>query len=384
MANYFQITRPDGLGTLKLDSQGHGEVQYTVKNVGAVKIEGKAVLVSIPANAGPVEKGWVKIDGVSQRVFEVGATQTFAVKVSVPLKPAPAAGDYTFELDVVNMARPDEGDTGQRVSFTVQKDGKPAPKPFPWWIPVVALVVLAAIGGTIWYFVSNSNKGIKVPDLTGQTLSDATAALSNAGLSLDPNVATQTDTADNAGKVVAQTPAAGASAASQSQVTVTLGAVQVQVPNVVGVPLETAQSQLQAAGLVSGAITTQAVSNITVGGGFVLVEIPPAGSPVASGSSVALTVVPKTVAVPNVVGQPIGAALKTLQASGLQVGTLTGNQTTANVIAQSPASGTPATTGQQVNLTVPSTFACQPVSRCIFNPVFAQRFAIENAAKVKK
>jgi len=227
MANYFQITRPDGLGTLKLDSQGRGEVQYTVKNVGAVRIEGKAVLVSIPPNAGPVEKGWVKIDGVSQRVFEAGDTQTFAVKVAVPLKAAPAPGDYTFELDVVNVARPDEGDTGQRVSFTVKQADKPAGKPFPWWIPVVALVVLLAIGATIWYVLRP--KEVNVPDLSKQTQSQATDTLNKAGLSLG-NVGHKEASPDYKDRVVAQNPLAKASVPSKSSVDITLGEEKLIVP----------------------------------------------------------------------------------------------------------------------------------------------------------
>jgi hypothetical protein len=229
MANYFQITRPDGLGTLKLDSQGRSQVQYTVKNVGAVRIEGRAVLVSSPPNAGPVEKGWVKIDGVAQRVFEVGDTQTFTVKIAVPLtlKPPPAAGDYTFHLDVVNAAVPDAGDAGQEACFTVQQAAKPAGKSFPWWIAVVAVVALLAIGGTLWYVLSPKN--VTVPDLSKQTQSEANDALTKAGLSLG-NVSHKEAAAEDKDKVVDQSPAANASVASKSTVNITLGTEKVVIP----------------------------------------------------------------------------------------------------------------------------------------------------------
>jgi serine/threonine-protein kinase len=200
---------------------------------------------------------------------------------------------------------------------------------------------------------------------------------------VDPNVGTQNDTAANAGLVDAQSPTAGTSVAAQSPVTLTLGAMQVSVPNVVGGSIQSAQTAFQAVGLAIGNTTTTTVAN-TVSPGFVLSESPAAGTPVASGSTVNLVVVAQTVTVPNVVNQSFGSAVITLQGAGLQMGTLTGNETTGNVSNQSPAYPAVVQVGTQVNLTVPSTIQCMPISRCIvFPPIVAKQFAIESIAKSK-
>jgi hypothetical protein len=40
MANYFEITPPEGLSVVKLDSAGRGKVQYTEKNVSGIRWTG--------------------------------------------------------------------------------------------------------------------------------------------------------------------------------------------------------------------------------------------------------------------------------------------------------------------------------------------------------
>lgn len=120
MAQLFRVSLPDGMSTVKLDSQGRGTVQYTVKNVSARALDGRAVLLSLPQAkppSGPVEKGWVKVDGTSDRHFDIDKEETFTVKIAVP--PNSAAGKYTFRLDTVWVNQPDQGDAGGAVAFTV-------------------------------------------------------------------------------------------------------------------------------------------------------------------------------------------------------------------------------------------------------------------------
>ena len=74
MAKLFNVNLPDGVSSVKLDSQGRGTVQYTVKNVSSRAIDGRGVLISLPQvkpPSGPVEKGWVKVDGKTDRHFDV-------------------------------------------------------------------------------------------------------------------------------------------------------------------------------------------------------------------------------------------------------------------------------------------------------------------------
>src|SRR5262249_50749674 len=135
------------MSTIKLDSKGNATCQITVKNVSRATIDGRAILVSLPITrppAGVVEKNWIKIEGPSDRHFAVDQEEVFSIKIAVPQKkgePAPA-GNYSFRLDVVNVARPDESsDQSQALGFTVA--AAPAPKPSPWpWIALVAGLVL--------------------------------------------------------------------------------------------------------------------------------------------------------------------------------------------------------------------------------------------------
>jgi len=113
MAKLFQVTLPSGLSSVKLDSQGRATVQYTVKNVSARPIDGRAVLVSLPQtkpSSGCVEKGWVKIDGKTDRHFDPDKEETFTIKIAVP--PKSPAGTCTFRMDAVWVQQPDQGDPG--------------------------------------------------------------------------------------------------------------------------------------------------------------------------------------------------------------------------------------------------------------------------------
>jgi hypothetical protein len=146
MAKYFEITLPEGLSTVKLDSSGRAKVQYTVKNVSGIRRDGRAVLVSLPAGPGVVEKNWVKIEGPTDKPFDPGQSQTYIVNIAVP--PKSPTGTYSFRLEAVLVAKTDEGDSSTPVTFHVAGAASPAAKPFPWWIVAaafLALLVLAVV-----------------------------------------------------------------------------------------------------------------------------------------------------------------------------------------------------------------------------------------------
>ena len=151
MARYFQVTNALGGSNVKLDSQGRASVQYTVKNVSAAPIDGRAILVSLPATKPPngaVEKGWIKLEGSAERKFEKDQEQVFAVRIAVPPKSPP--GNYIFRLDVVSVATPDVGDLGPTVSFSiVEPTGGGGDSN---WLLIILLIVLvlAVIGVGAW------------------------------------------------------------------------------------------------------------------------------------------------------------------------------------------------------------------------------------------
>jgi beta-lactam-binding protein with PASTA domain len=369
MARYFEITV--NTPTVKLDSQGRGTVQYKLKNLTPAAIDGRAVLVSLPTTTPPsgvVQKNWVKIDGPTDRHFEKDVQEVFTVKIEVPLKDRPKTettpGTYTFRLDGVTVAVPDRGDEGPAVAFTLAAAAAKKPiNKLVWIIPLI-VVLLLAIGGGVWLALRSS--GGKVPDLTGMSMTDATNAITAAKLTLDKNVETVQSKPADADKVVSQTPAAGADAKPGDAVSLKMGAEMVSVPNVVGHTYKDAQNMLTAAHLTPGKATSQSNPNFA-GSGIVVSTSPDAGSQQLSGATVNLSVTPQTVSVPALIGLSVGDAIGRLQSAGLQFGTLSGDQKATPVTNQSVAANTQAPVGTTVNLTVASSAACSPPSRCIYN-----------------
>ncbi len=349
MAKLFQITLPSGLSNVKLDSQGRATVQYTVKNVSARPIDGRAVLISLPQTKPPsgcVEKGWVKVDGKTDRHFDPDKEETFTVKIAVP--PKSPAGTCTFRLDAVWVQQPDQGDPGGAIAFTVPET--PPDKPFPrGLIPVIA-VVLIAIGIGVWLAVKGG--GPKVPDLHGQSVTDAATALQVVGLTLDNNPDTVDSKPEDSGKIVSQSPKAGEKASKGQSVKVTLGTQTVTVPLLVGQPF--AGVQILLAGQPGGGLTlgkSTPVTNPNYVGGIVAAQDPPPGAARRAGTSVDVQVTPLTVVAPNVVGQTLGNALNILRPN-FQPPTWSGDATQA-VASQNPAAGVSVPIGGPVTLTFP-------------------------------
>jgi len=105
-----------------------------------------------------------------------------------------------------------------------------------------------------------------------------------------------------------------------------------------------------------GAIIAQAYSS-TVAAGIVMSQNPAAGASLAPGSTVNLTVSlgPKPVVVPNVVGMTQSAAQSWITRAGLAVGTVTqiyNSPAAGTVISQYPQASANAYIGSSVNLAV--------------------------------
>lgn len=150
MAKLFVVNLPDGMSNVKLDSQGKATVQYSVKNVSQRALDGRAVLISLPQLRpadGVVEKGWVKVDGNTDRHFAVNSEEAFTVKIAVP--PKSPAGTYTFRLDTVWVDQTDQGDAGRALAFTVSPPSADVHSKWPL-ILIVAAAVLIVGGVTVW------------------------------------------------------------------------------------------------------------------------------------------------------------------------------------------------------------------------------------------
>ena len=215
-----------------------------------------------------------------------------------------------------------------------------------------------------------------VPDVVGQPVSAAKAALRAAGL---VPAEFKVPGVEPKGTVTAQKPPANQKVARGSKVrinvstgaragggTTTAGtttsataqAVGVRVPNVVGLQQAPAQRRLHAAGL--GARIKYVASQKPAG--QVVTETPAAGTRVRKGSTVHLTVSngpnPTTVEVPNVVGQDQQTATSTLQGAGFQVQTIMvpppDPSQTGKVVDEEPTAGSRAPKGSTVTIYVGS------------------------------
>jgi VWFA-related protein len=200
---------------------------------------------------------------------------------------------------------------------------------------------------------------VLAPDVRGHTEAEANAILLAQGLGLG-TVTTSNSNVVAAGLVITQTPTVGTAVAPASTVNivVSLGPVQVQVPNVVGQSQSAATTALTNAHLAVGTVTQQ--NSTTVAAGSVISQSPAAGTTVNENSAVNLVVSsgPPQVPVPNVVGQSQSAASTAITGAGLAVGTVTQQSSSTvasgNVISQTPAAGSSVNTGTAVNLVVSS------------------------------
>ncbi|HMF97418.1 MAG TPA: PASTA domain-containing protein, partial [Vicinamibacterales bacterium] len=202
-----------------------------------------------------------------------------------------------------------------------------------------------------------STGAVSVPNVVGLTQSAASAAITNASLTVGPVTSTSSTTVAS-GLVISHNPTAGTQVTAGSAVAlvVSSGPPRVAVPNVVGLTQAAASTAITNAGLTVGTITT--ASSTTIPSGSVISENPTAGTQIATGSAVALVVSsgPPQATVPNVVGLTQAAASAAITNAGLVVGVVTNATSTTvaagSVISQSPNAGVAVPTGSPIALLV--------------------------------
>ena len=131
-----------------LDDSGAARASFTVTNTSPQPLRGR-----LPARPlGAAKADWFTVpDAV--RDFAPDGAQQVVVQLEVPR--GATAGTYSFRLDAVSEADPDEDFTeGPSVAFDVKARPKPK-KRFPWWILIVvgALVLLIIIAAVIFLLV---------------------------------------------------------------------------------------------------------------------------------------------------------------------------------------------------------------------------------------
>jgi serine/threonine-protein kinase len=209
-------------------------------------------------------------------------------------------------------------------------------------------------GDTVTLQVSSGVGEVDIPDLSGQLTADAITLLGQLGFETE----TEAESSDDieAGRVIRTDPAVGESAPRGSIVVIveSSGREQVPVPDVVGLQSEEGQAALTAAGFLPDEASE---SSDTVESGRVIRTEPPAPQPAPRGSRVRMIVSSgtRTVAVPEVRGQPLDAARNTLRDADLTSTVIEQDSTPGNaglVLAQSVEPGTRVAPGSSIVLTV--------------------------------
>ena len=150
----------------------------------------------------------------------------------------------------------------------------PVKKSLLWlWILIAVLgVALIAGGAYLWL-----NRTTAIPNVIKMPQAEAQAAIIAAGFKVGRVDTTQTASAEEVGKVVAETPMPGTQAKVGSNINIVVsgGQALITVPNVVGMTQAAAETALTQAGLT---VAAQAGNSATVASGEVISQSPPADS----------------------------------------------------------------------------------------------------------
>ena len=216
---------------------------------------------------------------------------------------------------------------------------------------ILIVLGLIVVGIVAWWLTNGQYT--TVPSLADMTVATARGDLSNAGLHVVVGTPRHSN-AVQAGQIISSEPAVGDRISHGGTVTIipSLGPVLVSVPSVTGQPLAQAEHNLKAAGLTPGQPTYQTSTSIPAG--VVLSTSPVAYQHWPKNKPVQL-VVSSGQPLPSFVSQQLSAAQGAASAGGYSIDpvTVSSSSVPANtIIRQSPAAGTPITSGEVVTVWV--------------------------------
>jgi serine/threonine protein kinase/beta-lactam-binding protein with PASTA domain len=194
-----------------------------------------------------------------------------------------------------------------------------------WWGALFA-VLLVVLGALVFFIGRNAGwwgttADIQVPNLKGDTVAQAAAALRRSGFHATPILKDGPSLLIPSGQVISTSPAAGTMVPPGSRIVLNVsdGAPLVNVPNVKGESCGTAESNLKAKGFVYRPVLQ---NSTTVSQGSVISTNPAGGTRRAQGSTVTLycSSGAATTAVPQLQGKNEAEAGAILQARHLRVG----------------------------------------------------------------
>jgi eukaryotic-like serine/threonine-protein kinase len=222
---------------------------------------------------------------------------------------------------------------------------------------VALAVVIIFLGNSVgWWHLGSNNSSLAVPNVAGQSVSQAEHTLQHEGLKTK---VTQDHTASSTPntKVLRTVPAQGTIVKKGDEVTIVTGSQgpPVTVPDLVNQSVVAARTQLQQMGLQAN---TQFSSTCTQQN-IVCDQSPKSGQPLAPGGTVNIFTASTTSPVPNVTGLSQATACNRLGQAGFQCGPTPQAQPSqtvpsGDVISTTPAPGTQAPANASINLIVSS------------------------------
>lgn len=225
--------------------------------------------------------------------------------------------------------------------------------------PIIALAIVAAlvvIGVIAFIVTSGSVKEVDVPNVTGQSLAEATKALEDAGLEVG-NVNRETNDDLEPNTVTGQDPEGGKKAPEGSRVnlTVTQASESFELPTILDMTPDQAQNLAAQYGFVLKSNGEGASDDIAEG--KICNQSPEAGTSIKKGDTVTYIVSsgPDEVEVPNVIDDDEATAKKKLEAAGFKVERQEASSVNTNegcVMMQSPKENTKAKPGSTVTITI--------------------------------
>ncbi|HEV2369889.1 MAG TPA: PASTA domain-containing protein, partial [Acidimicrobiales bacterium] len=201
-------------------------------------------------------------------------------------------------------------------------------------------------GSTVVLVPSKGPAPRAVPDLSGVSQATATQRLQQAGFAA--NVQQQNSESVAAGQVISWTPLGTQPKGTTVTVTVSAGPAPRTIPQLSGQSYAQASAALQQLGLVA---SENDVYNNDFPSGQVVSTNPGAGGTAAKGSTVTVNVSkgPQIVTVPDVGGMSVDGATRKLTQVGLAVGNIYGPSNT-RVFVTDPPAGSQVATGTSVDL----------------------------------
>ncbi len=219
-------------------------------------------------------------------------------------------------------------------------------------VAVLAVFVLAALLGR-QLLGGGGPEQVRVPDITGLTVTQAGKALTKDGLTLGDATDKPSDTVPK-GKIISQTPEDGTELAKGRAVAVDVstGPEETSVPSLVGLSLDEASRKLTEVGLKLGDTTSEASPEPQ---GTVTKVDPKQGETVQLGSAVDVRYASGANDVPSVVGRSAQEATTRLQNAGFTVKEEereTPDAAPGTVVAQSPSAKQTVRLDSTVTITV--------------------------------